>query len=448
MGMKIISGGQIKNVSPNGLATDIFGVTGTDSIGELYKTVPFLNAAITLTSNAVGSLPLRVTQNGEAVEGSTIVPFIQSFGDLLNAVTGDLLLYGAAYIWLGRNKKGAATEARRLYPLTITPVFDHTKGLVGFKRNIGQATLELAVTDVVWIWEPNRTAETGPGVSRANVALAAAGMLKNADTAVSNLYANGAILPTVAIMPDPMPPAELDRVQDSFKRMFTGVKNAFSFRVLTRKTEFQTIGEYPDRLALPELTLAKREDIATALGVPHSMLFSNAANYATSRQDAYQFYDTTVIPVAKRILSALNTQLFNAYGIVVDSAEEQLETYQQLNSENVASLSTMFGQGVITVNEFRSRTGFTPVAETSDPAPDNATEDVPLPDEGLTDAQKAELRAYTRYTTRRLKEGKAARPFKTEHLPPALTAAIEGQLDGATVEGAKAVFDSVWAEYP
>ena len=398
----------------------------------------------------MGSLPVKFFRGETELEdGLTDAPWLQSFGDLLDTLAGDLVLYGAAYVFLGRTRMGKPTEARRLLPTSVKPVFDEVAGLTGFTRTANGKKFPLEVADVVYIWLPNRTGELGPGPAPAAAALAAAGVLADIDGAAGNLFANGAIQPTVAFIDDNMPDAELERVESTIKRRLMGVKNALGFAAVTRKVEFATIGEYPDRLAMPELTDTKRQDIGTALGVPSSLLFSEAANYATAQQDDLNFYDKTVIPYAVRLLSAFNTQLFDRYGVVAKTAEEELELYQRQQGEQVAALATMKREGVITVNEFRERTGFAPLAELDAPAPADAElDDMPEPEANERDN---ELRAWQRFVVKRLKDGKALRPFHAEHIPPTLAAAIEGGL--AVAESAadvKAVFQDAlaWENYP
>ena len=61
----------------------------------------------------------------------------------------------------------------------------------------------------------------------------------------------------------------------------------------------QVVGQPIRDLAMPELTDSKRQDIATAMGVPHSLVASGAANYwATAQADRLNLYDFTILPEA------------------------------------------------------------------------------------------------------------------------------------------------------
>ena len=73
-----------------------------------------------------------------------------------------------------------------------------------------------------------------------------------------------------------------------------------------------------------------------------------------------------------------------------------------------------------------------------------------MPEPDAFERQRAELRAWQRFAVKRLKEGRALRPFETKYVPPVLAAAIAGQLEDADADAVKAVFDGAlrWVGYP
>jgi HK97 family phage portal protein len=443
--------------------TSLFGSASEGTAAAYYERVPWLYAPVNLIANAVGSLPVRWEDpaTDEPIDEPSTT-WGQSFGDLLNAVTGDLLLYGAGYVFRANNRRGVPTELRRLLPTTITPKFDAVAGLTHFERRLNGQMMRLELADVIYFWEPNRVGETGPGTSRARAALAASGALAAIDASTENLFANGAIRPTIAFIDEQMPDAELQRVESTIRRRLQGVKNAFGFTAVSKKVEFSTIGDKPSDLTMPELTASKRQDVATALGVPESMLSSSAANYATSHQDTLNFYDMTVIPIAKKLLSAFNSQCFEALGFCVETAEDELEIYQAMQGEQVAALAQLVDRRIITINEARERVGFAPFEDPAMLEPEEPQSDpqaageepdaLPEPEDNPADTQqKDELRAWQRFVTRRLKEGRPVRAFKAQYLPAVTVAAIEGQIEAETDPAAvRAVFEAAerWLGYP
>ena len=140
-------------------------------------------------------------------------------------------------------------------------------------------------------------------------------MLYNMDVFGSMFFERGAINPTVVTIQgfDRLQEAEQQRVRSWFDRTMTGLRNAFSVLPLATETSIQQLGSGIGDLTVPDLTDAKRQDISTALGIPQSLLFSNASNYATARQDDLHFYDKTILPQARFISEKLNQQLFSKF---------------------------------------------------------------------------------------------------------------------------------------
>ena len=106
------------------------------------------------------------------------------------------------------------------------------------------------------------------------------------------------------------------------------------------------IGEGLQELSDVTLTGENREEIATTLGVPHSMVFSNAANFATSQTDKMNLHDLTIIPEAKRIARLLNKQLFNPLGYQFEFLPETLDIYQEDEHQRAQSYSQYVGAGM------------------------------------------------------------------------------------------------------
>jgi len=94
--------------------------------------------------------------------------------------------------------------------------------------------------------------------------------------------------------------------------------------------------------------------------VPHSLLFSSAANYATARQDDLHFYDKTILPQARRIESALNAQVFAPLGVRLRFAPERLELYQELEAQKADKLAALVNAGILTREEARVELGLNP----------------------------------------------------------------------------------------
>ena len=75
-----------------------------------------------------------------------------------------------------------------------------------------------------------------------------------------------------------MAESEAKRFENWWNNMISGVRNAFKTKILNAKSiEPVVVGEGLESLQDTGLTQQKREDIATALGVPQTKLFSSGA---------------------------------------------------------------------------------------------------------------------------------------------------------------------------
>lgn len=458
--------GALKSIPLNALPPEAWtSLTGGDDSGDaqkLYENVPWLRAGVDAITEAVASIPCAFHRLGsnEEVENPEF-PFKWDQRSVFNEAAGDYLFYAAIYWHKGINRGGRPTLCKRLHPSTIKPKFDDMQGLVEFERRIGGRMIPLAVEDVAYKWEANRKAELGPGVPRVKTALKAAGILNFIDDYSGGFFGNGAVESTLLFVEGTPSDGELDKVEARIKRVATGIRNAFRLTALRFKPEAVKLGSTPDKLALPELTDKKREDIATALRIPQSILFSNAANHAVAREDNLSFYDKAVVPLAQIICEKLSEEIFKPFGLVLKEHHEKMELYQQLEAEKSESLSYMIDRKVITGNEFRDAMGFekrddpafdepgVPRREGDDGQPDN---DLQREFADLMQPERAELRKMQRWFERRLAQGKSiGRAFETQHLSHTLKAAIEGALTGvSTVDESKHIFlDALqWQAYP
>jgi HK97 family phage portal protein len=165
--------------------------------------------------------------------------------------------------------------------------------------------------------------------------------------------------------------AEKEQVEAWWRRFFSGVWNSHRAKAITNTVEVETVGDSLDEMASEELTTIAREDVCAAMGVPHSLISADAANYATSQQDALNFYQQTVLPSATLIAEIINDQIMpDGYELVFHP--EQLEVFQQHEVSKAQALSTLTGQPILTVDEARAMLGYEPLgAAEPEPAVDD-----------------------------------------------------------------------------
>lgn len=335
---KAAVGDDQKSVTMNAVDWQLyFGNKAGGDLNEVaaYDKVSWVRRCVDLRANALSSIPIRITRQGGQDEVEW--PGADSLPALLWLASASLQVYGASYWVRSKNAFGIEKGYRWLVPTTITPKTDTEKGLLYFERQLPNTKRRLAIEDVVYIWQPSLVNEAGPGKGWVTTALTAAGLAKNADAFAADFFARGAI-PAVVLSVEGSPPAaELERLTSWWKRLVGGSKGAWETVAVKASVKPQVIG-YPTKdLAMSELVLLARQQIATAAGVPQTML-EDAANYATASEHHQAFYEETVVPEAVLIENALNEQIFAPQGLELTLDWQSLDIFQADEAERSASL--------------------------------------------------------------------------------------------------------------
>jgi HK97 family phage portal protein len=339
--------------------------TADSELLKRYDDTPWFRRGVDVRCDAVADLPfafVNIASDEALDEGELPEPLLKhgiEFEGMLNTVESWLTLYGQAYVFKAINRWGFVKDLKLMHPATITPKYDPAQGLTGFERRLSGQTITLTEQECVYIWLPSRRSEIGPGSAPAKAALTAAMLLRSGDDFTVLYYENGVIAPTIVTVPEGTAEAEKRRLEGWVQRAMSGLKKAFNVLALSEDVKVSSLGQQLPlgSLALPEMTDKKREDIATAFGVPQSILFSNAANFAVSESDNLHFYDKTVIPEARRIERALNRQLFGPLGWRLRFRPESLEMYQRLQAARAEKLALLFDRDVMTREEVREDIG-------------------------------------------------------------------------------------------
>jgi len=423
-------------------------------IEERYIRVPFLNRAVHIRANAVSTLPFDITNlAGTELDTSedyqNAVGFLPNPQKLLYLVEASLFLMGQAYLFRAYNR-ARTLDLRYILATTILPILDAKQGLVGFKRQLAQQVIELGVEDLVYFWQLDPYVEIGPGNnSAAMAALSAAGVLFNVDAFASSFFERGAIKVTLLTTKGPVPEAERNRLKAWWGRMFRGTESAWKMEIVQADAvEPVVLGEGVKELSDSTLVKEKREDIATAAGVPVTKLWSSEAGGlgggGVVEADERAFYENTVVPQARFIEACLNEQLFVPMGLKWRFKPETLDVFQEDENQRAQALSLYVNAGFrlsvaaqILGVELPQGMDYddldTMQAEDKEKAAERQRETFeqrqesqPPDQEGKppNEAMRADLRRWQKKV-----EGKGANaPFESEHIPASLAACVRAAL--------------------
>ena len=323
--------------------------TSTHSPLRLYATVAYLYRCIEVRSNALLAMPWSIYRgNTELVrhdvdEWPKELAAYQGLEELLWQTEAALCLTSEAF-WYKRRSRLGPIAIRWLDPSTMSPVWG-VDAITAFKRQVGNATSELSPEDIVYTRLAG-ISETTPRTAPAAAAMSAAGVLYNVNEFAAAFFKRGAIKATLLTVEGNPPQAERERLKAWWQRFFTGINKAFAAEVVSAAVTPVVVGEGLSELTNTELTATEREEIATALGVPHSLVMSNAANFATAEADRLTFYDMTVVPEANSIARQVNAQLFAPAGMRFEWHPQELTIYQADENERAAAFAAYVNAGI------------------------------------------------------------------------------------------------------
>lgn len=430
---------------------------------KAYRKVPWLYRSVDIRAAGVQRIPWKLYNSiGQDVTESPVwANLVAHIPHVMYVSEASMCFYGAAYLFKQTNILKANPHLRLLYAPNMEVQYAEDGTPAGYMRRVGGQKRPLPKEDVVYIWKPEGIAETGPGVPPVESALSAAGLLYSVNTFAEDFFLNGAVKATYLMVDDAYPdPEEMEELENRFmrfiKRMRRGGKNK-EVMALSSKVKVETVGSEIKDTAAPEMVKGAREDVATAMGVPHSMVFSNAANFATAQQDELNLLKMTTLPSAQRIVAALNTQFFAFYGITMKLHPEDMEEMQSAELQKATALATLVDKGIYTPDEARQFLGKKPLPVAQ---PENtgqrtviditptvvANSDAPR----LTD-QSLKTTDLVRWRRKSLKALKRSDPalvdFVSEHISLAEAKQIEAALrEAATPEAVKSAFSGLIGE--
>ena len=461
-------------------------IVGGDGKGpdlrKYFKSVAWLNRAVKLRKNHVQSMPFKIYRGDTVVDDSgdyqNKLMFLPDIKSTLGMIEQGLTLNGREYQFIQRNAilgRSVATGLRHMVASSIKPKIT-SEGLQWFERKlqIGGAVERLEVEQVLYFWYPDDSVEIGePHDWPALAALQAAGILHAVGNFAQMFFERGAIKVTLLTTKGNVVEAERSRLKAWWDRIrgkawATEIVNADA-------VEAVPIGEGLESLDNKEFTTEQREDISTALGVPHSMLFSNAANYATSVQDKMNFYEDTIIPEFDFIAGVFNEQLLEPLGYRLVGTPQEMAIFQEDEEDRSQAFSSYVSSGMrpsiageILGLELPDKVEYKDLDEKYDqevklkdklveaplPQPGQAppnnnrplSQGQPKPDNRTVDLEKWERKAL-----KRIQRGyDPACSFESEHIPMVLAGAIEGMLQSTTnnPDLVRAVFQDAWIGYP
>jgi phage portal protein BeeE len=318
---------------------------------RLLTEVDWLYRAIELVMISTADIPFYIlNKRGDEVDThedwQNFVGFWPNPKKTIQLIAGGLFSYG--YTYLLREKGGGIIDKdlRYMLPTSIKPIIDPDKGLTHFERRKPDGTIKEfePAKEIVYFWLPDANVEIGPPTAwPAKAAFAAAAVIMGIDMFAAQFFERGAIKATILQVPVGTDKGETDKLKEWWRQFITGVKNAFTSNVLSTEVTATAIGEGLEALSDHNLTDKAREAIATASGIPQSLLMSNAANYATAEMDRKNLYENKLLPWSNMIEGVLNEQVFEELGYQFQFRPHEMTMFQEDEEQRSQSLLHLIG---------------------------------------------------------------------------------------------------------
>ena len=121
-----------------------------------------------------------------------------------------------------------------------------------------------------------------------------------------NIFNNGA-LPTGVLYTDGrLTQSVVDRLRDSWRNLYSGMKNAGKTVILEEGLKYQPVSLNPNDLQLTENRRENISEICKLFNIPESLILSSANKYGSLQQDNIHFLQYCLNPILKAIESAFD----------------------------------------------------------------------------------------------------------------------------------------------
>ena len=318
---------------------------------DLYSRVAAVFRAINLSADTLASVPFALVKGKQDYDTSedwqNKVGFMKNPSELFRLWRMSLFMTNSAYGFMEGNK--VIKDLRYIVANTITPIVNSKDGLVGFKRTIGNQSIEYSLKDnkILWLWRRDYTTELLPSKHTEFKALmSAAGVINYADYYVQQFFQRGGIKPSI-LMVKGMPNAtERERIESTWDKIIHGWYKYLGKVFSGDNMQVEQIGEGIDNMKDSSLHQEKLADIAMAAGMPLSLLLANSANYATAKVEYLSWFRNSIVPWCSFMADSLNDVLFDPLGLRLEFRPEMSQEGQEEEVERATAYHSYILSGM------------------------------------------------------------------------------------------------------
>jgi hypothetical protein len=317
------------------------------TVTALSSRVAIVFRGMTIRANAVASIPFDMTDlNGNVIDTSddwqNVCGFLPNPENLLWLLEAAWTLYGRGYCHQSKNGYNYTKIFKYLAPDSVQ--YDKDKNMFVRNNRDFQPALDkdgkpTKGESIVSVWMPDPDIEHGPPLKcPGKAAFSAMDVIYNLDASSLSFFKNGMLHTYIFKVGAGTQTTDIELLEEKVNSRLRGVWNAFrALWLKADKFEPVDIGGGLDWLSNVPLTKEKREDVAIALGIPMSMLFTDSASGlgggGVANSDDKKIITATALPDFKNIIRQLNEQVFIPAGYRIVERHEKLDVFKETESD-------------------------------------------------------------------------------------------------------------------
>lgn len=422
----------VKVINPNSFPDEAWKVIAGEDDSKnnksenLYSTVGYLRRCIDVRCATLSAIPWQISranadEDADALwthdmrERPKLFDYFPYIEEIIYLSEACLMLSGEVFWYkVGFPRR---PQLKWFMPSTMRAKWDKEEGLVGFERRLPNSTEAdvYELDEIAYFYFANPFHETKPLPPLVLSVLADAGVVSNLDAFIEDFFKRGAIKMTLLTVDRTVPDLQRRALKSWWQRVAKGIKSAWDVMILSSSVNATVIGEGVADLGNMQLTEQKQKSIATGIGVPHSIIMSDAANRATSETDVRNLYEFTLLPEARILQRLLNDQIFDDLGLYFEFLPETLSVFQTDENERSAAFKSYVDAGLkkslvaeMLGLQLPSGIEYEDLDEVDEPAPTDPNQDVTNQDSNTTgqsqtsDEVQTEAKRFRAWAKRRL----------------------------------------------
>lgn len=336
----------------------------TPSLKRPYSQLPAVHSCIKWKARNFAQVPYKIYSGEKEIVKGPVVELFNEINPTLDpfqfweGISTSLDMAGNGYIVLDEEyRRGLPSYLWLFNPGWVDPAYDNSGVWVGWwLRRGGSKEKEFIPPERVIqlkYYNPNNEIL---GLSPVEVLKITNETLWNAQLYNKKFFENDAT-PNIAYTHEgKLSERKIDEVQKKLIDDRKGTRNAHKAQILSGGWDVKQVGLAQKDIQFLDLIKASREDIAMIYGVPKKILgLYEDINMATAKSAELQFWEDTVIPVARMVERAINKTILAPFGYEGHFDFSAIDVLNERVLEKVEAVNKLLATGQFTRNELNRK---------------------------------------------------------------------------------------------